>query len=69
MYVHMVSHLPTSFASDVISVTSILYVFKFLADLVYWLSYVLHRAPFYVGTVTVDDSYCCGIDLTVHNVM
>ena len=47
----MVSHLPTSFASDVISVASILYVFKFLTDLLYWLSVLHWSAAFHSGTV------------------
>ena len=47
----MVSHLPTSFASDVISVTSILYVFKFLTDLLHWSLVLPLSAAFHSGAV------------------
>ena len=51
MYVHIVSHLPTSFASDVISAASVLYVLKFHTGLLYWSSVLHLSAAFHSGTV------------------
>ena len=51
MYVPIVSHLPTSIASDIVSVWSQCYVFKFHTDLLYWSSVLLLCAALYVKTV------------------
>ena len=51
MYVHIVSHLPTSFASDVFSVASVLYVFKSLTNLLYGSSVLHLSAAFHSGAV------------------